>query len=208
MIAANLLRNSGMDLQLFSSTSNESTSISVPAGIRAGDLAVIFNRCGGTPVAAVSPGSGWTQLSNITLDTRRVTAYYKILDGTESGSFSGMNDSFEALFLNIFRNTKAPIQSVDAVVLGEEITFGNPSAVTLSSATVRPAITIALATAGGVGHSWSSPSGAVAISTPNVSFYSGRYNIWTTAELSGNYDVNDDPVSVNSLQVIRFGINQ
>ncbi len=209
MIAAQLLRNSGVNLELFSSTSVNGFSIIVPAGIKAGDLAVVFNYGAGTPVAAVSPGSGWTLLSNLTLSTRRVTAYYKILDGTESpGLLSGMNDSFEALFLNIFRNTKAPIQSVSASVLGAEITTGNPSAVTLSAATVLPAITIAFATAGGGGHTWTTPPGAAAITTHSSTFYTGYYNIWPRVALSGSYDVDDDPASQNSLQVISFGINQ
>lgn len=215
MIAANLLRNSGMNLTLFSSTSANAATIAVPADIKAGDLAVMWNYAAGTPVAAVSPGTGWTQLSNLTLANRRVTVYYKILNGTESFTFVGMNDTFESLFLNIFRNTKAPISSVAATVLGQEITTGDPSGIDIiPGSTTRPCITIAFASAGGNGHTWATPTGATAITTHNSLFYTGYYNIWNStappddAPPYEQYDVNDDPGAENSLQVFRIGINQ
>lgn len=115
-----------------------STTITVPAGVIAGDLIVMFDRCGNptTIPAAVVP-TGFTQISNLSLNSTtdyRVVVSYKVADGTEGGTtITGIAATgFRQKSLAVFRpNGKATVSLSPAV--GGQILDGNPTAQTVSS---------------------------------------------------------------------------
>lgn len=116
-----------------SATINDSVTINMPAGIQAGDLAILADwslNTSGLPIGVVP--SLWTQIgTSLTMGTQycRVLSY-KVLDGTET-TITGMNFSLASRKLMVvFRKTAGIWGSPQDVA--EESTAGNPSAQTVN----------------------------------------------------------------------------
>lgn len=131
-----------------SNNSEESATISYPAiALQAGDVAIMFDYCGNDPdtgnVSTVVP-AGFTSLANTQSDKfgtgpgvhgrARYIISYKILDGSETGSLTGMTDNdYEGKFLLIVRGN-VPIVAVTLHDYSFQGSNGNPSSVVIDAA--------------------------------------------------------------------------
>lgn len=97
---------------LADSSTSTSSSISVPAGVQAGDLILLADLCTGfgTP-AEVVPG-GFTKISSLSDSNFRFTASYKIAEGTET-TLTGQTGSLVVKALALLRGD-VPLASVTA----------------------------------------------------------------------------------------------
>jgi hypothetical protein len=120
------------------SATSKAQTITCPT-IQQNDVAILFDATGnnsGTVSNAIP--SGFTQLQTSAGSLVRVTASYKVLDGSESGaSFSGMTGNHMAKVLLIFRPDSV-VSSVATSTFLEEMTNGNPAAQTIAASGQTP----------------------------------------------------------------------
>lgn len=105
--------------------------------IAAGDVAHFVEAVlsAGAPPAASVP-SGFTQIATASRNvaaSSRIVSSYKILTGTETGSFGAMTGTNYDKTLTIFRGN-VPITGISVQDIGTEATTGNPAAQTVTSA--------------------------------------------------------------------------
>ena len=196
-------------LALFNSAVNHSTStpITVPNGVREGDLLVFLEHdeiSGATPVNGVP--SGFTQI-----DTRSgnygggavnviVTLSYKIAAGTESATTLQGIDHLYDQALYIFRgNGTSQISSVTVGSAQGQVTTGNPTAQNVAaSAGVAPLVVIgSYNTSGTLDPRTMSPAKDGEI-TPSTQTYLA-YKIYNSSPADVSVDM-DDEGSLNILQ--------
>lgn len=184
-----------------SSTSASGSSVTLPAGIAAGDLIVVFNKAvagfGGVPSTVVP--TGFTSIINTSAsgspagNDARCIASYKLANGSEGGSsVAGMSGSFIAL---IFRPNFTASAITPKSTAGE-ITSGNPALQTVTSGTG----TVPLIVFGFYGQSinsittrtFSPAADAEVAAGSNLTF--AKYKIYNAGASSSNHsvDMNDD----------------
>lgn len=157
----------------------DSTTITQPTGVVSGDLLLVFNiainNTSATAPTAVTP-SGYTNIYNITRSSastgQRMTFYYKIADGTESGaSITGMNGpGYEYLVVYLIRRTSGAVSSVTVTDLETDVAFtGTVTKTVATGSSTAPAILF-------VGHR---------------SFYSVMYYFSDGTYELPNYGIND-----------------
>jgi hypothetical protein len=120
--------------QVLSATSTAST-ITWPATLAAGDLAVMFDsgNSEGPPPTTVVP-SGFTSIINTTDGSfGRMICSYKILTGSESGSLTGMNAADNRKAMVIFRGSRAIIRVTVADTAGQLGVGIDPAAQTVNA---------------------------------------------------------------------------
>lgn len=128
-------------------TFSVSDSITLPAGINAGDLLVMFGWAGGVSSPTVNTPSGWTKVGQASSGSASTATWYKIATGADassshSGFFSG--DTFAFLGCLTFRPDN-PITAASAVGSYQgQVTDGNPTLQTISSSAGTPVL-VALA---------------------------------------------------------------
>lgn len=129
--------------QVDSATSSAET-ITVPAGVIAGDLLVLLDNAQGATVPTTVIPSGFTSIGNINDGGQaRQILSYKIADGSEASALlTGMNSTSETKALYVFRgNTR--ILSASPLSVNGQATTGNPTAQTVTAgAGVVPLVVI------------------------------------------------------------------
>lgn len=100
-------------IAFFASATSTASTITLPASIDAGDLILLLQESNSSTVTVtpVTP-TGFTNLVNINIafgftGEIRVMVDYKLADGTETGSITGMNSSTNNKILAIFRRSPA-----------------------------------------------------------------------------------------------------
>lgn len=122
-------------------------TLTVPSGVRAGDLLVFLDRVSttGLPTSVVPSGFTTAVTSNDATNVRMITSY-KIANGTEGGTnITGMTpgDFEDGKALLVFRGNK-PIRTASLLDAAGEVTNGNPaSQVVNASGGAAPLIVIA-----------------------------------------------------------------
>ena len=138
------LRNSNIPpvtLQFVTSASNSSTdnttTITAPSGILAGDIIIFSNYVANYTSGTVPSGFTNLVLTEITAVDHRTS--YKIADGTESGTtITGMTGSDFACVLAVFRLSQTP--TVSTGTWNSEGTDADPASQTVVSPTTKPVI--------------------------------------------------------------------
>lgn len=130
-------------LSLFGSASSSLSTITMPASVIAGDVAVLLDFSSNSSASAptnVVP-SGWTQIgsgNDYFIDDAvgaRVTMSYKILAGTEGGtSITGMAGTYPKKVMFVFRGNRA-VAAVTAGSFTSTISLTNPSSITVGTTT-------------------------------------------------------------------------
>jgi hypothetical protein len=128
-------------------TSTAASSITIPAGIIAGDLLVLTQYGGaGPPAPTIVNPAGFTQMSSTNIGTTVSYSWsYKLATGTESalGSYTGLTNgtAYSYRTLQVFRRTPYPFIEVRYVFNGY-IWWGNaaPSLLTATTRLAKPAI--------------------------------------------------------------------
>jgi len=110
------------------SAGTNTSSVTIPATSRAGDVAVLFDEGRGASAPSLVTPSGWTNLVNTTAGSARMAVFYKILaSGEPNTSITGMDGSFgESKLLLVFR-PNTPVTTVTPSTFLSEITSGNPA---------------------------------------------------------------------------------
>jgi hypothetical protein len=141
--------------QVASATAQDSTTITGPASIQAGDLLVLYDTAfdsSGIPTTAVP--SGFTIISNVVglAGDSRLISSYKIATGAEaSAALSGLASDVPASGkgLYVFRGN-IPITSAAVQDIGQQSTSGNPTSQTVTAASgIAPLIVFGCYTAFG-----------------------------------------------------------
>ena len=191
-------------ISLATSATGTSGSLTVPAGVVAGDILVFINRAhsGSTPSDTIP--TGFAKLgtgTEIISGSRRQTISYKFADGTESGTslsaFTG--GSATRTILLVFRATKAA-SSVTAAGYVGSISDTDPAAVTiLASGGAAPLIAIAV-----YGSSGGPTTNTLSVTAGGtLAHASGRltvvYNFYVSGPVDETADMGDEG-SGNSVQ--------
>lgn len=124
-----------------------------PAGVRKGDVAVLFevsrNTAGGGALADVDmTASGWASpilnQSDATIGTvERDKISHKILTGSEGASFTGLSGSSNTCCkLLVIVRGNAPISSVGVSTVNNQVTTGNPTAQNNTSGSGTPPLIV------------------------------------------------------------------
>jgi hypothetical protein len=125
--------------QVLSATDSAGATMTLPVGIQAGDLIVLWDHAvsAATPVTAVP--SGFNSIANDTVGDgfNRVILSYKVAVGTESGAtITGMTNNGTAVDLvklvYVFRGNQ-PIKAVNVVSAAIDSIHTNPTAQVVSS---------------------------------------------------------------------------
>lgn len=149
------------------STISENSAVVAWPTVAAGDFIIlldgVYKSSGGAP-AAVTP-TGFTQLTTqgftVALTGGRVSATYKICDGTESGNITGMSPNAGGAKVALVFRSAPVISSINAVGWTGNCTDGNPTSVTPTTASVLPNIFFGFVfnnAAGGTSFSTASPA--------------------------------------------------
>jgi hypothetical protein len=189
------LSNGGQQvLSFFDSATSVSATITVPSGIRAGDLLVLHDWClqNGSPPASVVPAGFTSVVDNGSVNTNiRHIISYKISDGTEGGTtLTGMNATNEAKSLLVFRGT-LPIQSATPSVWTSVNVLSNPAPQDIFAAGVAtPVVLIGCYTSSGViGLKTFTPTEDAEISAATTHYT--KYKIYNSAPQDVNIDMGD-----------------
>lgn len=185
---------------LFSSATSTGSTITWPAALLAGDVAVLMDRAlnnSGVPTAVIP--SGFTSVVDDTINEARQIVSRKICTGSESGALTGMNGSNKnEKILIIFRSSSPPSSSV-VNSLNNEHTSGNPASQLCTSGSGTPPLIVVAAygSQGSISSRGFSPAKDNEItSSPNVYL---AYKIYDSAPSNVTIDMNDDGVN-NILQ--------
>ncbi|MBK8085025.1 MAG: hypothetical protein IPK28_15045 [Devosia sp.] len=110
-----------------------STTVTIPATARSGDLAVLVNASRVPRRPLVTP-SGWTNVVNVADSLQRVTVHYKVLTGGDPGAvITGMDGSFaETLQILIF-DRMARLRPSRPSTFGAQLTSGDPTLQTVAA---------------------------------------------------------------------------
>jgi hypothetical protein len=129
-------------------SSIESSTVTLPAIVKAGDVLILFDYVSGGgagPPSAHVP-TGWTSIASYTGGDGRLASSYKIAAGTEGGSsITGItHDDHSAKAVLQFRSAKKITGLTVAGAVGEMNSGGNPSVKTIAaSGGVRPVLGLA-----------------------------------------------------------------
>jgi hypothetical protein len=128
------------------------TTIALPAGSQAGDLAILFDRAAnssGSPTSAIP--TGFTNLVEDALNTQRVICSYGVLTSTDisNGTLAGMSGTSSTRKTVLVFQPDNPIASIVASTPNHETTNANPAAQTVTAAGVAtPLVVVAHYVAG------------------------------------------------------------
>lgn len=135
-----------------SNSSNGNPNITYPSGLQSGDLLLLadfgVNSSGGAPSSVLL--SGFTSIINEAVGNARLIVSYKISNGTESGSATGMDaTSTIAKLIAAFRGNY-PARRVFVGDPDVQVTTSNPDPQTIAaSATCRPLVVFGIYCADG-----------------------------------------------------------
>lgn len=187
MMLVDPFRSSLSTMAFFASAASLSTSsVTWPAGIQVGDVAVFFDTVSDNPTLAYP--AGFTPLANVTGATLYVSAIsYKICDGTEAGTLTGMTFvlTMGAKVLLVFRGNKPVAQVTPS---GWQLTsaIGTPPALQniVASAGATPLIVCgwgAGGTVSTVSFTTAAPAFDAAVPTPSVQRGLAGYKIYNSS---------------------------
>lgn len=186
----------GLSLSFYGSADSQTNSVTVPAGIQGGDLAILFDvtRSTGSMPADVVP-SGFTGIEEINvLGTNGVRARvaYKILDGSETTIVGMSGDNSHDKILLLFRGTTPITAAAPQSPWNEVQTASNPSAQTvLASAQPTPLVVLGLTfNFNGTAFSTASPAFDGTVSTAGNRLVTG-YKIYNASPTNHSIDMND-----------------
>lgn len=137
--------------QVLSATSTGST-INFPGGIQAGDLIVFLDVCFASafqPTPTSVTPTGFTSAQDVNgggsaspFTPGRMTLWYKLAIGSESGALTGMNNTTMYKTMYVFRGN-APATALTMAGNGGNLTDGNPTAVVVgANAGVAPLVVL------------------------------------------------------------------
>lgn len=187
-------------ISLFSSTFASAETIAWPGGIQAGDVAILSDEA--LSVGTVTPvtPSGFTGIVSVGGASNKPLHMLsrKILDGTETGSITGMNGGLgNGKLLRIFRGNK-PIVSVTASSWNSEATDGDPSSQAVAAPSAAPAVVIGMAYGSSGSETFSTASPAFdatqAYGTGATSI--GGYKIYNSAPAGHTIDAVDNNINM------------
>jgi hypothetical protein len=206
---------SSRTLNFVASATSSATSITLPAGIQAGDIIVLWDKAASltaTPTTIIP--TGFTSVGNIFNSVASSLGYftrsimsYKIANGSEGGSsIAGMSaDSFVHKIAMVFRPNFTPSAATPKSV-GGEVTVNNPASQTVSASfgTV-PLIIFGFygQTNNAISPRTFSPSedGEISNSAVPGSTCFAKYKIYNGAAAPANHSVDmDDEGDLNILQ--------
>jgi hypothetical protein len=120
--------------QVLSATDNSGAAFTLPVGIQAGDLIVVWDVATGASLPFTALPTDFTPIANVTISTTRCILSYKIAVGGESGaSVNGMDGSSgEAKAVYVFRGD-IPITAVNVQSVNSQATDGNPTGQTVTA---------------------------------------------------------------------------
>lgn len=203
---ASAVFNSGppTSFSLFASATSVSSTITWPASVVAGDVAVLVDRAQSNTTAptTVVP-SGFSSVSDETLTAGgkgyRQIVSRKVLVGGESGSITGMNggDSNDKVLL-VFRGDTA-VTTMTVNSLNAQMTDSNPSAQTCTaSGGVAPLIVIgAYGASGSIATRTMTPAKTGEVNSSNNLYLA--YKLYNSSPANVSIDMGDDG-NANCLQ--------
>lgn len=122
-------------------TTTNGNSFTYPSGIESGDLLVLFSGgAGSNPANAFD--NGFTEIINWSSSNPRFSVYYRVADGTETGSFNA-NGANEAGILTLFKKANDMIGTVQYDIAGSRSNGGSNGDVPLSMTTGEYGVAIA-----------------------------------------------------------------
>lgn len=176
-------------LALFGSAIANAATITWPASVAAGDVAVLFDVAGSTGPAAVTP-SGFTNHVNVTDGFVRNMISSKVCTGSESGSLTGMSSTTMNKVLLVFRGGAT---TITPSTFNSQQTAGDPTLQTVAaSGGVAPLVVLGMAygSAGSAAFSTASPAFDGTVTTATALLITG-YKIYNSAPANHSIDMND-----------------
>lgn len=195
-------------ISLFSSTNATASTIAWPASIQAGDVAIISDEAFtiGT-VTPVTP-SGFTNIVTVGGASGKPLHMLsrKILDGSETGSITGLNGGLgNGKILYIFRGNRA-ITSVTPSTWNSEATDGDPTAQNVASPSSLPAVVLGMAYGSGGSASFTTASPAFdatqGYGTGATSI--GGYKIYNSSPAGHTIDAADNSINILASGYLTF----
>jgi len=202
---------SSRTLSFVASATSSATSITLPAGIQAGDIIALWDKAASinaTPTTIIP--TGFTSVGNIFNSVPSSLTYlarsimsYKIASGSEGGaSIAGMSsDGIVHKIAMVFRPNFTPSTATPKSV-GGEVTVNNPASQTVSASSgTVPLIVFGFygQTNNAISPRTFSPSEDGEISTSTICF--AKYKIYNGAATPANHSVDmDDEGDLNILQ--------
>lgn len=183
-----------LTLSYFASASSAAATINYPASIQAGDLIVLFDSAteySSGYTTLVIP-SGYTAITtfdyNYTITYLRTAVSYKIANGSETGSVTGMNATSNAKAMLVFRGSSA-ISSITSVPIGTNITSLDPASINVTASGGTPPLIV-------FGYFRGESSPTVTFSPTQdgsvASVYTqARYKIYNASPADTTVDIND-----------------
>lgn len=176
-----------------SPTSSSAATVAWPAGLQAGDLAVLLDYASGFSVPANVVPTGFTQIVTAGAVVARGSANYKILTGTETGNITGMSGLILGKLLYIFRADSA-IAAVNPSTWNAEATASDPAAQTVAASSgIAPLIVLAMCfgTDGNVSFSTASPAFTATTQYGSSNSGMGGYKIYLSSPVDHLVDMVD-----------------
>lgn len=181
-------------LAIFSATNSNSTSVSWPAGLSAGQLAVFIDIVWLYSSGSTTGPTGFTSLLDFA-GTARIFISYKILTGTESGTIAGTPTATLRYnrCLYIFDTGATSYTVANGMTWNKESTTGNPVSQTVtSSAATVPAIVFGVAHADSSTATFSTNSPALTTQQTGSADAICGYKIYNSSPVNHSVDTNDN----------------
>lgn len=188
-------------ISFFDSASSNASTVTVPAGIQGGDIAVLIdfalNTSSTVPTSVLPTGftliNGVASISGTNRGNARFS--YKILNGTEGGSsLTGMNNDFESKVLFVFRGN-VPISVASVQNAGGTIGAGTPSSRSITASGGTPPLLVLGASGGGA-----ALTGSPAFTSTVSETYARLGYIIYNSSPANNTVTSSDAGDTNSLQ--------
>lgn len=180
-------------ISLFSSTfANNTATITWPGSLQAGDAAVLMDGSVTFGAQTAIFPAGFTTIVNASTGAGtepRSIVSSRVLDGSESGTITGMTGLSSGKLLLIFRGN-IPITSVTPSTWNSEATSGNPSSQVVSAPTT-PGVVFGFAFAGSSFSTASPAFDATQAFAGSGSDAIGGYKIYNSSPAAHTIDMND-----------------
>jgi len=194
------------NISLLSVTNGDSSqTMAWPAGIQAGDVAILIDRAAlltGAPPASVTP-TGFTVITDDQITqasgqvSQRLVTSYRVLDGSETGSISGMVANGGAKILYIIRGD-SPIVAVAPSAFNHVATAADPAAQTVSaSGQPTPLIVLGVAIAS---------NGSAAFTTATPAFDATQPGGIASPAIAG-YKIYNASAANHTVDMADLGVN-
>ncbi|MER8397463.1 hypothetical protein [Mesorhizobium sp. M1348] len=180
---------------LISITITSAATIAWPAGLQAGDVAVLADAGSGIGAPASVTPTGFTNVVDCPGVVHRLMVDYKILDGTEAGNIMGISSGIGAgKCLYIYRGN-VPITAVVPSTWNSEATTGDPAPQTVLASPGAPPLVVFGANIGTNGNTTFSTASPAFDATENfgsANFAIAGYKIYNSSPANHTIDMTDN----------------